>query len=240
MKETGAKRPCVVVLHEVWGPDPHIEGVCKRLSKLGFATVVPDLYRGYAELLTPVNIQKAMKAVWDLSLEERRDAKKVAVELARKRLHGKEADTLAVLYDQHFRDGMMETTMDAVAKGRADHGKAATLGFSLGGGLSLAAATKPDPPDSVVAYCGEPPKTLELEGVSVPMLAIFANHDELMDPKVPGFVDAALRHGNDLTVRVIPNTKHDFFNETKKDRFDPAATEEAWALTAWFLEKTLR
>lgn len=229
-----------MVLHEVWGSDSHIEGVCKRLGKLGFATTVPDLYSGYEALLTPVNIQNAMEAVWDLSLDERRDKKKVADELARKNLRGKEAETLATLYDQRFREGLMKITMDAVAKGRADHGKVATLGFSLGGGLSLAAATRLDPPDSVVAYCGEPPRPPTLDGVSVPMLAIYAHHDELMNPKMPGFVDAALRHGNDLTVRTIPNTEHDFFNETKKERYDPEATEEAWAITTWFLNRTLR
>ena len=232
--------PYVVVLHEVWGRDAHIDRICKRLGKLGFATTVPNLYRGYEALLTPPNIQRAMEAVWDLSLEERRDRGKVSHELA-KRNAGKEAEeVLSVLYDQSFREGLMGITMEAVRDARAEHDVVATLGFSLGGGLSLAAATKSDSPDSVVAYCAEPPQPKDLDGVSTPMLAIYAEQDELMNHMVPGFVDAALKHGIDLTLRTFPNTQHDFFNETKSDRYDRKAAEEAWDLTTWFLAKTLR
>jgi carboxymethylenebutenolidase len=239
MTGVGEGKPCVVVLHEIWGPDSHLEGACKRLRKLGFTTAVPNLYRGYESLLTPVNVQKAMEAVWNLSLEERRDKKKLSDELAKKQVGAKVEEALSVLYDQNFRDGMMEMTMGAVRDAR-EHGRVATLGFSLGGGLSLASATRPGHPDSAVAYCGEPPESAQLEGVSVPMLAICASHDELMGPKMPAFLKAAQIHGNDLTVKTLPGTEHDFFNETKKDRYNKAAAEEAWKVTADFLSKTLR
>jgi carboxymethylenebutenolidase len=227
------------VLHEVWGPDSHLEDVCKRLRKLGFATVAPNLYEGHEELFTPRNILKAMEAVWDLSLEERRDKGKVSSELARKGAGSSVEEVLSVLYDQRFRNRMLGITVQAVRDAREKHRKVATLGFSLGGGLSLAAATTTNPPDSAVAYCGEPPKAERLGRVSVPMLAIYANHDELMNPKVPAFVEAAFTHGNDLTVKTFPNTRHDFFNETKKG-FDSSAAAEAWELTTSFLEKTLK
>lgn len=232
--------PCVVVLHEVWGPDPHIEGVCKRLRKLGFATAVPNLYRGHEALLTPRNIQKAMEAVWDLSLDERRDKTKVAAELARNGAGSEAEEVLSVIYDPGFRNGILEITTGAIQDARKEHRKVATLGFSLGGGLSLAAATRPNPPDCAVAYCGEPPKPQALGGVTVPMLAIYAKDDELMNPKVPAFVEAALKYGNDLTVKTLPNTRHDFFNETKTDRYDRAAAEEAWDITVSFLARTLK
>ena len=130
--------------------------------------------------------------------------------------------------------------MGAIQNARARHDKVATLGFSLGGGLSLAAATRPDPPDSAVAYCAEPPKPHGFEDVSTPILAIFAEKDELVNHKVPAFVEAAMKHGIDLTLKTFPNTRHDFFNETKVDRYDRKAAGQAWNLTAWFLAKTLR
>lgn len=238
---TGAPRgfdaPCVVVLHEVWGLDSHIAAVCKRLRKLGFATAAPNLYRGKEGLLTPPNIQKAMEAVWNLSLEERRDKKKVAAELAGKGAGGT-AEVLAVLYDQRFRREILEIALDAVGEERTKHMKVAALGFSLGGGLSLAAAAAGAPLDAAVAYCAEPPKS-GLGGGSVPVLAIYASRDELMTPKVPAFIDAALKHGDNLTVRVLPNTRHDFFNKTKED-FNRTAADEAWRLTERFLAENLR
>ncbi|MDG6911637.1 MAG: dienelactone hydrolase family protein [Nitrososphaerota archaeon] len=232
--------PCVVVLHEVWGADSHIKDVCKRLRKLGFATVVPSLYRGYKPLFTPNNIRKAMAAVWDLSLEERRDKKKVAAELEAKGADIKASEVLEVLYDQDFRDRMLGIALSAIRTARKKHGWVATLGFSLGGGLSLAAATKPDGPDAAVSYCGEPPRRQSLAGADIPMLVICASHGELMSPLMPGFVEAALEEESDLTVKTFPGTQHDFFNETKKGRYNRAAAEEAWDFTVWFLAKALR
>ena len=225
------------MLHEVWGLDSHITDVCKRLRKLGFATAAPDLYRGREDLLTPLNIQKAMEAVWNLSLEERRDKKKVAAELAGKATGGTE-EVLSVLYGQRFRREILGIVLEAVGEKRAKHRKVATLGFSLGGGLSLAAAAAGAPLDAAVAYCAEPPKS-GLGGGSVPVLAIYASQDELMNPRVPAFVDAALKHEDNLMIRMLPNTRHDFFNKTKED-FNRAAAHEAWRLTEWFLAENLR
>ena len=231
--------PCVVVLHEVWGPDAHLREACKRLRKLGFATVVPSLYKGYESLLTPGNIERAMAAVWDLSLEERRDKKRVVAELQSKGVGAVVSEVLAVLYDQGFRDRMLGITLGAVEAARRRHSKVATLGFSLGGGLSLAAATRPGHPDAAVSYCGEPPGSQSLAGTATPMLAICASHDDLMSPLMPRFMEAALREESDLTIKTFPGTRHDFFNKAKKDRYNRAAAEDAWGVTAWFLTRTL-
>jgi carboxymethylenebutenolidase len=236
LKETP---PCVVVIHEVWGPDSNIEVACKRLRKLGFATTVPALYRGHEALLTPRNIRKAMDAVWDLPLDERRDKKKVAAEAAEKGAGAEARAVLSVLYDQRFRDGMLETVMSAIREAREKHGKVATLGFSLGGGISLASTTEPDHPDAAVAYCGEPPKRQAIRRASVPMLAICASHDQLMNPLMPEFIEGALEQELDLTVKTFPGTQHDFFNHNMKERYNQAAAQEAWEITAWFLTRTL-
>ncbi len=239
MTDSKNSPPGVVVLHEVWGFDANIERACKRLRKLGFATVVPDLYEGYGSLLTSQNIRDAMEVVWDLSLEERQDKRKVAAEVARKGAGTAAREVLSVMYDQSFRDGMVDIALEAVGAAREKHEHVATLGFSLGGGISLISATKSDGPDAAVAYCGEPPKSGSLKGVKTPMLLICASHDELMNPLMPGFVQEALGNGVDLTIKTFPNTEHDFFNSTMKDRYNHAAAEEAWALASWFLAKTL-
>lgn len=231
--------PCVVILHEVWGPDSNIDAVRKRLGKLGFATTTPALYRGHESLLTPNNIRKAMDAVWDLSLEERRDKKKLAAKAAEKGADVEAMAVLSVLYDKHFRDGMLNIVMSAIARARRKHTKVATLGFSLGGGLALASTTRPDHPDAAVAYCGEPPKREAIRGVSVPMLVICASHDELMNPLMPGFVESALGQGLDLTVKTFPGTRHDFFNQSIKERYNHDAAQEAWEITTWFLARKL-
>ena len=179
-----------------------------------------------------------MAAVWDLSLEERRDEKRVAAEAARKGADAQAQEALSVLYDPRFRDGMMEIAMDAIVEARKGHAQVATLGFSLGGGISLATAIRPGRPDAAIAYCGEPPK-IRLGESAAPMLAICASHDELMNPLVPRFVEAALEQDLDLTVKTFPGTEHDFFNRNIKERYNAAAAREAWKVTAWFLSKAL-
>ena len=240
MPDTESRPPCVVVLHEVWGPDANIERVCKRLRKLGFATTAPDLYQGHESLLTPRNIRRAMEAVWCLSLQERHDKRKLAAEVARKGADDTTREVLYVIYDHDFRERMFDITLEAIRAARRRHGRVATLGFSLGGGLSLLSATSPVAPNAAVAYCGEPPGAESLKGAKTPLLAICASHDELMNPLMPTFVEASLNQGVDLTVRTFPGTEHDFFNKTMKDRYNRAAAEEAWALTAWFLTRALR
>src|SRR5439155_3309083 len=36
----------VAVVHEYWGLNANIEGVCRRLADEGYAALAPDLYRG--------------------------------------------------------------------------------------------------------------------------------------------------------------------------------------------------
>ena len=60
-----------------------------------------------------------------------------------------------------------------------------------------------------------------------------------MNPNIPTLVDATMQHKNDLTLRILPDARHDFFNESKKGLYNRAAAEEAWRLTEWFLAETL-
>src|SRR6267143_1465663 len=110
---------CVVVFHEVWGLVRHTEDVCKRIGKLGFAAVAPNLYEGYEGFLTPDNIQKAMEGVWDLSLEERRDKVKVATELKRKGVGDEIKEVASTIYDPAFRDRMLERALATVDRAHA-------------------------------------------------------------------------------------------------------------------------
>src|SRR3989441_11870292 len=90
----------VVVLHEVWGLTPHIEDVCKRISKLGFTAVAPDLYWKHKELLVPQKIRAAMEGGWDLSLLERRNINKVREGVTKKGLREEIMQVATTLYKQ--------------------------------------------------------------------------------------------------------------------------------------------
>ncbi len=230
---------CVVVFHEVWGLVEHTEDVCKRVSKLGFAAVAPNLYKGHSDLLTPVNIQKAMEGVWELSLEERRDKDKVAKALDKKGARAEVKEVASTIYDSAFRDKLVDDALAAVERGRSRFGSASTLGFCMGGGISLKCATRSRSLRSAISFYGPPPATGEAIGISVPVLDIHAYHDEIINKSVPAFVGAMLDGGKDLTLKTYPRTKHGFFNDTRKDVYNRSAADEAWDITRWFLERTL-
>ena len=234
----GASR-CVVVFHEVWGLVPHTMDVCKRIGKLGFSATAPNLYRGYDDILTPSNIQRAMEGVWGLTLEERRDRAKVAKALAQKKVGRDVSEVVSVLYDQGFRDRLLSDAVAAVESASSKFDRVSTLGFCLGGGLALKVATRSRRLASAVGFYGEPPAAEDLTEVTVPMLAMYAQDDEIINSKVPAFVEAALRGGKDLTLKTFPRTKHGFFNDARKSVYDRKAAGESWGLTRWFLERTL-
>lgn len=230
---------CVVVFHEVWGLVEHTKDVCKRISKLGFAATAPNLYRGYDEILTPDNIQQAMEGVWELSLEERRDKAKVAQTLAKKMVDQSIREVASVLYDQRFRDKLLADAVSTVERAHSKFEGVTTLGFCLGGGLSMKAATKSRHLRSAIGFYGEPPASVDVKEITSPVLAIYANRDEIINQKVPAFVEAVIKEGKDLTLKTYPKTQHGFFNDTRKAVYNRRAAEEAWDITRWFLEKTL-
>jgi len=229
----------VVIFHEVWGLVPHFADVCKRIGKLGFAATAPNLYTGHTEILTPPNIQAAMGAVWNLSLEERRDKAKVERELARKKADQRVREVVALLYDQSFRDTLLSRAMAAVNEARTEFANISTLGFCLGGGLSLNVAARSEGITSAISFYGEPPNNTDTQRITAPVLAILASQDEIINQKVPAFVEGALKGGKDLTLRIYPGTKHGFFNDTRKAVYNRDASHEAWELTKFFLAGTL-
>ncbi|MEP6642613.1 MAG: dienelactone hydrolase family protein, partial [Gaiellales bacterium] len=36
--------PAVIVIHEAWGPDAHIQDIADRIATAGYLALVPDLY----------------------------------------------------------------------------------------------------------------------------------------------------------------------------------------------------
>jgi carboxymethylenebutenolidase len=44
MPEKGSRLPIVIVVHEIFGVHEHIKDICRRLAKVGYFAVAPDLY----------------------------------------------------------------------------------------------------------------------------------------------------------------------------------------------------
>ena len=230
----------VIVLHEVWGLVPHIQQVCKRVSKLGFTAIAPDLYWKHKKLLVQEKIQTAIEGVWELSLGERRDIHKVREVMTRKSLSQEILDLVTTLYSQDFRDQMLDDAVACVRYAHQRTQKVATLGFCMGGGISARIATRYSRLASCVVFYGEPPEAQDVNKIKAPILAIHAEQDDIINAKIPSFVNSVLTSGKDLTLKVYPRTLHGFFNDTNKQVYNKAAAQDAWELTKWFLLRTFK
>src|SRR3989442_12800781 len=118
--------------------------------------------------------------------------------------------------------------------------RVATLGFCLGGGISARVATRLSQLTACVVFYGEPPDAPGVQKIRAPILAIHAEQDEIINSKIPEFVQSVLASGKDLTLKVYPPTRHGFFNDSNRETYNGAAAEDAWELTKWFLSRKLR
>ena len=116
-----------------------------------------------------------------------------------------------------------------------------TVGFCMGGALSLFAASKnPDVAACVVFYGGHPHVTPDLASLRAPVLGLWAGKDGFVTPEVVARLDQQLTAlGKRHEFHTYPNAQHAFFNETRPEVYDAAAAQDAWRRTLEFFRQEL-
>lgn len=74
-----SKAPAVIVIHEWWGLNPHIEDIAQRYAKEGFIAVAVDLYNG----VTTKDAKEAGNLMSALKPEEGLESLKIALDALR-------------------------------------------------------------------------------------------------------------------------------------------------------------
>ena len=123
--------------------------------------------------------------------------------------------------------------------GVADH-SLGLIGFSLGAfhGLELAAERGVDF-GAVVVYYGA--RDAAYEKAHAAFLGHFAETDPYAsDAEVKEFEERLRAAGREVTIHVYPGTGHWFFEEDRKDAYNPEAARLSWDRTIAFLKKQLR
>jgi carboxymethylenebutenolidase len=116
-----------------------------------------------------------------------------------------------------------------------------TVGFCMGGALSLFAACRNSEVGAcVVFYGGHPNVKPDLAALKAPVLGIYAGKDGFVSPAVVSELDRQLTTlGKRHEFHTYPNADHAFFNDTRKEVFDVAAAADAWEKTVTFFTREL-
>ncbi len=121
-----------------------------------------------------------------------------------------------------------------------DGGGLGSIGFCMGGSLSLVLATTRREVSACVTFYGIPERAdyANLQGA---VLGHFAEHDDWASPDAVRKLDQELtRAGKRHEFHTYAGTTHAFFNEDRPEAYNAAAADLAWTRTLGFLHRELR
>ena len=120
--------------------------------------------------------------------------------------------------------------------------KVGTIGFCMGGALSLfAACGNPEVGAAVVFYGGHPNVKPDLAQLQAPVFGIYAGRDSFVSPAVVSELDRKLTGlGKRHEFHTYPDAQHAFFNDHRPQVYDATAAADAWLKTLAFLRRELK
>jgi carboxymethylenebutenolidase len=232
----GMRLPAVVLVHEVWGVDDHIQDLAERLAGAGYLTLAPDLYSlGGAR---PAALQApriaAVKAFLD-TIPPSSWWDEAARTEALSALPAAEAEplaaTFAALFAPRDRQELVSVLRGAVSHVRADGrctGRVGSVGFCMGGGLSAQLACAEPELAAAVIFYGASPERADLAGLACPVLGFYGGEDPRITATVPELATAMEAAGKRYEWHIYAGAPHAFFNDSRRS-YNADAARDAWA-----------
>jgi len=148
---------------------------------------------------------------------------------------------LALNLEQAAKD--MGVAID-VLRATSGHDQIGVVGYCMGGGLALVlACQRPDAVAAVAPYYGLipwPSAQPDWSQLSAVVEGHYAEKDSFFPPEAAVALETTLRDlGKDATLHVYPGVDHAFFNDTRPEVFDEAASALAWERTIALFRRTL-
>lgn len=200
----------VLLIHEVFGLNDHIKSIADRLAREGFTTLAPNFFVRAPE--PPPNDATDVAAL-------RKAASSIPPEAA-------------------IKD--MQAGLDYMKTVKNVQRRFASVGFCMGGGYSYQLATHTKDLAGAVIFYGRTPLEL-VPQVSCPLLGNFGELDSGIPPeKVKEFEEALKKAGKTADIKIYPNARHGFFNDTRPQAYNPEAAADAWSRTIKFFRERLK
>jgi carboxymethylenebutenolidase len=128
------------------------------------------------------------------------------------------------------------------AKNNVDPVRIGSMGWCMGGGLSLQLAIhQPKLAACVVNYGALPTDPTDIAQIYAPVLGNFGADDHGITPDdVHAFEKSMGKHGRLVSIKIYDGAGHGFMNENNQSAYRPEATTEAWKRVMEFLDALLK
>ncbi len=215
MPATGSNFPTILVVQEIFGVHEHIKDICRRLAKLGYFAVAPELYARQGDVSGMSNIQDII------------------------------AKVVSKVPDAQVMSDLDATTAWAKKTGKANTAKLGVTGFCWGGRIVwLYSAHNPDLKAGVAWYgrlVGQPddlhPKNpIDLVSqLKAPVLGLYGAADTGIPVESVEQMKKALKEANKpCEIVLYPDTPHAFYADYRPS-YRKEAADDGWKrLQAWF------
>jgi carboxymethylenebutenolidase len=215
MPLTGGPFPVVLVAAEIFGLNHYIKDICRRLAKVGYYAIVPDLYSRKADLTklsSMAEISPIVNSKYDTELVSDYDA---TVDFARASTKG-DVTRMAIT---GFCRGGRTTLVYAAANPRL---KAAAAWYGPVGGQANEFT-----PRTAMDRVGE---------IKVPVLGLYGAKDAgIPAEQVEKFFAALKAAGTPSELVMYPEAGHGFNADFRPDNYRKADSEDGWKrMLAWF------
>jgi carboxymethylenebutenolidase len=120
--------------------------------------------------------------------------------------------------------------------------KVGTVGFCMGGALSLYTATKNSHVGAcVVFYGGHPNVKPDLPNLQAPVLGLYAGRDGFVTPESVHELERKLKElGKQAEMHIYPDVDHGFFNDERPTVYNEEAAKDAWQRVLRFFSAHLK
>lgn len=241
----GPRHPAVIVIHEIFGPDAHIQDVCQRFARLGYVAAAPDLFTGELHrMLTPTNIGLAMQAFAQAPPDLRRDPTKLAAFAAtqppeRRPILEAFGKIGAPSVQEGFARDLLGVARYLRGLPEVDPTRLGSVGFCFGGAMSARLATVDPQLRAAVIFYGQNPPLDAVPRINARVLGLYGSEDPGITQTVPALADAMKAAGKEFEYHVYPGARHAFFNDTRP-MYQKESAADAWERVVQLFSSSLQ
>jgi carboxymethylenebutenolidase len=215
MPTTGGPFPMVLVVQEIFGVHEHIKDICRRLAKLGYVAVAPELYARQGDVSKIEDFREIISKV------------------------------VSKVPDAQVMSDLDSTVAWAKATAKADTDKLAITGFCWGGRIVwMYSAHNPDLKAGVAWYgrLVDPRDELKpkhpidvVASLKAPVLGLYGEADTGIPVASVEQMRTALKDaGKTAEIILYPDTPHAFFADYRQS-YRKGQAEDGWQrMLAWF------